>query len=115
MFGRQAAMASRLAVALVATALAAGAAQAARVKEGTTLIVKCVASGPGLSTRVAGVEVAGQRPPSVDPEMSCAEAFNALANAGFKLVHSWQGAAAADGSVDAADYTVWRSNFGAGN
>jgi hypothetical protein len=90
---------------LVAVALTAGAARAAGDRGGTTIIIKCVyVNDPGFTTRVAGVEVAGPgRQPAV-LGTTCAEAFNALMDAGFKLVHSGK----IPGSVDTADYIVWR-------
>jgi hypothetical protein len=102
MFGRS----GRLALlALVAVALTAGATRAAGDRGGTTVIIKCVyLNDSGLTTRVAGVEVAGSGRQPAAPGTTCAEAFNALMDAGFKLVHSGK----MSGIVDAADYVVWR-------
>jgi hypothetical protein len=99
-------------LALVAVAVTAGAARADRNGGGTTVIIKCVyVSDPGFATRGAGVEVAGPGQPPAVPGTTCAEAFNALLNAGFTIVHSGP---IPHGPVDTADYVVWRKAFGAG-
>ena len=96
---------------LMAVALTAGAAQADK-KEGTTVIVKCLyVNDSGFATRVAGVDVAGSREAHFVLGMSCAQAFNALMDAGFTLVHSGKIPTTSGGVVDAADYVVWRRSL----
>lgn len=98
-------------------ALAGSGADAQSRERGATVILKCqYLAGEDFRTTVAGVEVAGavgrRLLASLAPGVSCAEAFNWLGEAGYEIVHSTT--RSGDGVVDAADYTVWRSNFGAG-
>jgi hypothetical protein len=100
---------------VTAAALPANVAHTNRVRFGTTAIVRCeypaVAS---LPSRVAAVEVKGPGTPRVAPDMSCAEAFNVLMNAGFELVHSVALPQVQGSDVDASDLTMWRNQFGTG-
>ena len=102
-------MVSMVAIVLAVTALTADTVQAMRMKKGTTVIVKCTyPNDGGFATQVAGVEIAGPRPPGFVTDitdMTCAEAFNRLNNAGFKLVHSGPIAQ----NVDGDDFLLWQS------
>jgi hypothetical protein len=99
-----------MAVVALAAALTADAAQADRLKFGTTVIVKCTylndPNEPGFKSLVAGIEVAGPRASRIQIHTSCSDMFNTLMNAGFNLVHSVPSAADYDGDgvVDVNDY-----------
>ena len=103
-------MVSMVAIVLAVTALTADTVQAMKMKKGTTVIVKCTydsdldPAATGFATQVAGVETAGPRPPHFETGMSCAEAFNRLNNAGFKLVHSGPIVQ----NVDGNDFLLWQ-------
>jgi hypothetical protein len=84
----------------------------------TTVLLRCdYVVADGLMTRVAGSEIAGAIAASLAAALatrpSCAEAYAALAGAGFGLV-SVAPAPAADGA-DYSDFAMWKSEFGSGS
>lgn len=102
-----------LTIALVMTTLAANASLQNRT--GTSAGVVCAYfSDPRFHTIVLTAESDGSQTPPVTGGISCAAAFNALFERGFELINEHRivgGDYNNDGSVDAADYVVWRKTL----
>ena len=82
-----------------------------------TVIVQCVyySAGPSspFRTEVKGVEVSGRSDPGIETGGLCSDVVSRLASLGLVIVHSTSvsGDFNGDGTVEAADYVVWRKSF----
>ena len=84
----------------------------ARPKPSTTVITACAHfNSPAVGTELIGVEHDGPQPPPFVAGKSCAAAFSALIDQGFVSLYKGPRVVLdinSDGTVDAADYVVWR-------
>ena len=82
------------------------------------VIVHCVyysatTSSP-FKTEVKGIEASGRDDDPVTPGIPCSDMASRLATLGFAILNSTSVTADynGDGTVDAADYVVWRKSIG---
>lgn len=87
-----------------------------RPRPSTTVITACAHfNGPAISTELIGVDHAGPQQPPFVTGKSCAAAFGDLTAQGFEPLYKGPRVALdinGDSNVDAADYVVWRCQFG---
>jgi len=82
------------------------------------VIVHCVyystTASNSFKAEVKGIDVSGREDGPVPPGTACSDMASRLATLGFTILNSTSvtGDYNADGTVDAADYVLWRKNIG---
>ena len=82
------------------------------------VIVHCVyysaSSSSPFKTEVKGIDASGRDDDPVAPGIACSDMASRLSTLGFAILNSTSltGDYNGDGTVDAADYVVWRKSIG---